>query len=210
MCECCCGNKKAISASSLRGGVSKSCGCMSKTIQNKERIEALIGSKYGKWTIIKPTDNRDSCGAIKYLVECECGNKKEVILNVLKSGKSQSCGCSSSSKGEQLIVDYLERNKISYVREFSFVDFSYKGGGRPRFDFCVLNKDGDIKALIEYDGKQHFESSSWGGDNALKERVEKDKEKDKYCLINSIKLIRIKYTDINNIEFILKGENLNE
>jgi hypothetical protein len=49
---------------------------------------------------------------------------------------------------------------------------------------------------IEYDGQQHFNSIDyWGGENALKENIEKDNIKNEYCKENGINLIRISYKD---------------
>jgi len=62
--------------------------------------------------------------------------------------------------------------------------------------------------LIEYDGKQHFlPYYKFGGEKALKLTQEKDKIKNEYCK-NIIDLLRISYTQINDIEKILK-EKLN-
>ena len=59
---------------------------------------------------------------------------------------------------------------------------------------------------IEYDGEQHYKSvEHWGGLNGLLDRQKKDKIKTDYCLINNIKLIRIKYNQkINDILLVIK------
>jgi hypothetical protein len=64
--------------------------------------------------------------------------------------------------------------------------------------------------LIEFDGKQHFEPIEWLYDQAesyFQLQIQKDQIKDRYCLDNNIKLVRISYKDIRKINKILK-ENL--
>jgi very-short-patch-repair endonuclease len=58
--------------------------------------------------------------------------------------------------------------------------------------------------IIEFDGVQHtMPIKRWGGEESFKITVEKDFIKDNYCLNNGIRMLRIPYTDIVNIENIL-------
>ena len=81
-----------------------------------------------------------------------------------------------------------------------------------RFDFAVFNEDDTIKCLIEYDGIQHFQPINfWGNEYSYTQlRFETlqryDKRKNDYCKNNGIKLIRIPYTEFENIEDILEKQ----
>lgn len=59
------------------------------------KIIDLIGKKYGRLTVISLAEKpKESKSTSKFwLCECECGNKKIISGNVLKQGKSKSCGC---------------------------------------------------------------------------------------------------------------------
>ena len=65
---------------------------------------------------------------------------------------------------------------------------------------------------IEFDGKQHF-GPNFGGsqekriENFLRVK-ETDKIKNNYCSTTGIKLIRIAYTEIDNLENIITKQNL--
>ena len=37
-----------------------------------------------------------------YLCECECGNQKEIRVDHLKNGETQSCGCLQKEKARQV------------------------------------------------------------------------------------------------------------
>ena len=55
----------------------------------------LVGERYGNWTVLekakKPEDSKSSSAF--WLCRCDCGTERIVSGNVLKQGKSKSCGC---------------------------------------------------------------------------------------------------------------------
>ena len=84
------------------------------------------------------------------------------------------------------------------------------------FDFGVLNPDGTLRCLIEYQGLQHFEPFRFDTQERFDQRVRYDQIKREYCKVHKIPLIEICYTDYDNltIEFIIdmieKEERKNE
>jgi hypothetical protein len=113
----------------------------------------------------------------------------------------QGNGCPSCylSKEEKQIEKFLIENNISYTREKKFKEC--KNIKPLPFDFYLPEN----KICIEYDGEQHYRPIYYfGGLNGYKKYIFKDKIKNEYCYNNNIKLIRIPYTDFNNIESILK------
>ena len=54
--------------------------------------EDLTGRRFGRWLVLKETDER-KCGNVMWLCKCDCGTIKTVSSNSLKKGKSLSCGC---------------------------------------------------------------------------------------------------------------------
>ena len=122
------------------------------------------------------------------------------------------CPNCSGSKGEIKIRDFLDNMNLSYEREFSFDDLWGDCNKQLRFDFAVFNEDDTIKCLIEYDGIQHFQPINfWGNEYSYTQlRFETlqryDKRKNDYCKNNGIKLIRIPYTEFENIEDILEKQ----
>lgn len=101
----------------------------------------------------------------------------------------------NSSKGEQLIMNYLESKKVEYKKEYTFDDCIYKG--KLRFDFAVF-KENKIISLIEFDGIQHMKPvKHFGGEDSFRKRQIKDRIKDEYCISNKLLLIRISYKEFN-------------
>ncbi|MFP5528102.1 hypothetical protein ACLGL1_06465 [Peptococcus simiae] len=92
LCQCDCGNKVVENTKRLKRGTTTSCGCVPKTnARNGNKAENLIGGKYGKLTVIKRVENKNS--RVSWLCKCDCGNEKVTTAQLLKSGKTKSCGC---------------------------------------------------------------------------------------------------------------------
>lgn len=105
--------------------------------------------------------------------------------------------CSPNSKGENIIKYYLDKNNIQYEVQHRFDEC--KNINSLPFDFFIK----EMNLCIEYDGIQHFDKNSKFYFNDL---IKNDKIKNKYCKMNNIELLRIKYNE--DIYEKLK-ENLN-
>jgi DNA-directed RNA polymerase subunit RPC12/RpoP len=126
-------------------------------------------------------------------------------VDFLKKHKPNRCPqCSNKiSKGESRIMRFLNSNKI----DFDF-NFRYDGEIDKKFKYITFDFKINDYLFIEYDGRLHFESfsNSKRSIQKFKNQQKRDKYKDKLCKENNIKLIRIKYTDYDNIEKILQKE----
>ena len=114
------------------------------------------------------------------------------------------------SKGEEKITKLLTAARIPFKREVSFKGLSGANGKLLRFDFAIFNARGQLLALIEYDGGQHFQYTPHfqKTKNDFYRQLEWDRRKNKFCLLNKIPLIRIPYWDLEDltIDKIFKTE----
>lgn len=55
-------------------------------------IKDETGNKYNKLTVIEQGE-KDKYGTIRWICQCDCGNKTLVGGYFLRSGKTKSCGC---------------------------------------------------------------------------------------------------------------------
>jgi len=210
-CECECGTKRYKEYRDLYDGRSLSCGCLKGeqlAIKNMERSSVKVGNQYGFLEVIEDLGLRkQSRGINERWFKCKClncGNDNfEVSGNNLQSGGTKSCGC-VSSYGEALVGQYLRRKNINYSTQYTFPDLLSKKGYRLRFDFAVF-KDNQLYCLIEFDGRQHTEGpdGKWAQSASLEEIKYNDNMKDEYCKSNGLKLIRISYLQIKELENIL-------
>ena len=90
-CICDCGNTTIVGASCLKGGKTKSCGCLRTEID-----EDLVGKTFGRLTVIKENIEmrrlKPGRGAIWDCV-CACGKAHTVVGQALRYGEIKSCGC---------------------------------------------------------------------------------------------------------------------
>lgn len=196
-CKCECGNIVEVNAYNLRDGYSTNCGCVRNTkLRNLNKLD-LIGKKFGRLTVLKEVGT-NSYTKLCYLCQCDCGNTCIVATQSLTSGHTQSCGC-INSHGNEEIAKILTKMNIPFKREYQ-LSIKSKYISYMRLDFYLPN----INVAIEYDGEQHYKSIPfYGGDEGLKLQQLIDLDKDNECIRRNIKLIRIAYTEFNNLETIL-------
>jgi len=56
----------------------------------------LAGQRFGRLTVIQPTEKRMDNGSVVWQCRCDCGNLTEVSSRRLVRGKVRSCGCLSN------------------------------------------------------------------------------------------------------------------
>lgn len=105
------------------------------------------------------------------------------------------------SRGEDIISSILRSVNISYEREYFFPDLKHNGN-LLRFDFALLD-GGRAITLIEYDSEIHFQRVSHfhKTNSEFKQAQERDRIKNKYCLLHNIPLIRIPYWEIEDLTY---------
>ena len=202
-CRCQCGTEKEVRADGLKNGTTKSCGCYKKQVlieQNKLKQVDLTNKIFGKLIALEPTDDRRD-GRVVWKCECECGNEFYVDSHSLIQGKTTSCGC-LISKGEFLIEKILKENKIPFEKQKIFSSCKFQDTGYyAKFDFYVNNN-----YLIEYDGQQHFyyanSEHTWNNAQNFEKTQQHDNYKNQWCKDNNIPLIRIPYTQLEQLSII--------
>ena len=113
-----------------------------------------------------------------------------------------------SSRGEIKICDILDMAGLQYIEEYSFSDLVSSSGRPLRFDFAVLDDNGDVDFLIEFQGIQHYEAKSkFGGAQGLYRQKYNDTQKRLYCEKHGIPLVEITYWDehIMNYDYIMRA-----
>lgn len=141
----------------------------------------------------------------KVIIVCPIHGKFSQRPNDHIQGKG--CPKCKASKGEIEIEQILIDNNIEFINEKRFSNCKDKS--QLPFDFYIPQHN----TVIEYDGEQHSNPFRIKGKEKemlikLKKIQYHDTIKTQYCIDNNIKLIRIPYTEFNNIESILKKELL--
>ncbi len=97
LCECpICGETRTVKYKGLRRSGHTICmGCA--------KIDDLMGEKFNRWTVLDIDYESIRTGELKWICECECGERKSISGASLRTGKSKSCGC--------LSVDYWVKRR---------------------------------------------------------------------------------------------------
>jgi hypothetical protein len=109
------------------------------------------------------------------------------------------CPVCFDSSGERRVSRILEKMRIRFVRQKRFPDLVHKK--QLRFDFWLPS----FKTLIEFDGIQHFQVSSFfGGRKAFEQTRLRDRIKNTWAKKMKLPLIRIPYTHPMPEEVLMK------
>lgn len=199
LCECKCGTQIVVRGDNLRNGHTTSCGCKNREIiatAGKNRLNNLKGKTFGRLIVKKDSGKRDKSGGVLWECECSCGNITYVSTSNLTrpTGATISCGC-AKSKGEEKIIFLLIQLQIPFITQKRFENCIFPDTNRQLvFDFYLP----EYNILIEYDGEQHFHkvrNDRYGYENL----IARDNYKNQWCKDNNIPLIRIPYTDYDNL-----------
>lgn len=197
LCQCDCSKMVIVKGSSLRNGKTKSCGCYQKLRTSEATTKNLIGQTIGNFIVLESIVGTKNGQRHKWRCKCNlCGNDNTYITTD-NLRKQESCGCLIESKGSRKIKTILEKNNISFIQEKRFADLRFEDTGhQARFDFYVNDE-----YIIEYDGRQHFIQGNGVYDNEEKfiKTREHDRIKNEYCDQHNIPIIRIPYTELDNI-----------
>jgi len=135
-------------------------------------------------------------------LEFNCHKEKHGVFSSTSHSiiSGQGCPICKMSKGERKILFWLRDNKVVLNSQHRVK--KHKGKGHFIFDFYLPELD----IVIEYDGRQHsMPVEVWGGEKALKEIKKIDSLKDEYAKLKGWRMIRIPYTDFDNLEGLLSS-----
>lgn len=196
------GDSLSIIDDLLGGSICKKCA-----IENSKKIQSTGTEKFIRLSIDKFGSDLFDYSKVDYI-----NNRTKIILTCKKHNISftqvpyqhliGNISCPKCLKivsiGEKIIRDILIKNNIKYIEQHSFKNC--RNRYILKFDFYLP----EFNTIIEYDGKQHF-IQGWNSFKEFERTKQNDSIKTKYCLKNNIKLIRIPYTELKNIEKILNS-----
>jgi hypothetical protein len=185
--------------------IGRRCGvCKNKSLKTTEKfIKEVFELTNGEYQVLGEYIEANIKMNMKHTT---CGYEYPVTPhNFLRDKRCPNC---IKSRGEVMIEEFLIENKINYISQYRIHDCR-RVNPLP-FDFAIFDDKNKLSLLIEYDGRQHFESVDYfGGEKSLNYTKENDEIKNTYCKENNIQLLRIPYFEFNNINNILGSELCN-
>ena len=192
-CVCDCGNTGIFRGSTLRNGMTRSCGCMKRKRISEAQREDLTGKIFG-FLLVEEIDSVANNRQCKWKCKCLlCGGSTIVYASNLKRHHTISCGCLATSENEVLIDKYLRSKNINYSHGYQFKDLTGPGGGYLEFDFALKDNNNNLLALIEYQGIQHYREILKAEYFGKLQREYTDPMKKEYCNKHNIPLFEVRY-----------------
>lgn len=111
------------------------------------------GDRFGKLTVLHEAEK--TCRRRRFIVVCDCGNERNVILSNLRSGQARSCGCARSNDPSSLAFKHGETGTRKYI---CWVNMKVRAERR---DFCEIYPE-----WLEY-----IKFSEWADNNGYKENL---------------------------------------
>lgn len=196
-CRCECGNIVDVDGTSLRKGLTTSCGCYRKEQVANRVVNKYIGKTFHYITVLEKTQEKLP-NNLESVWKCRCNLCGKEFLAPTGRLKTQvSCGCIKDSYGVIIIKSLLSTNGINFETEKTFNDCVFNDTNkRGRFDFYVNNQ-----YIIEFDGQQHFSFSNggWNTEEQVLKTQEHDQIKNEWCKSHNIPIIRIPYWAIDDL-----------
>lgn len=115
LCKCKCGTVKEVNGSSLRSGMSKSCGCIVKETSN---VKYILGQKFGRLEVTSFYKRDKEKNATYWECRCDCGNIGVYRSNQLVSGKTKSCGCLVSEVARDTMIKLNTKHSMYGTKEY--------------------------------------------------------------------------------------------
>lgn len=205
-CDCQAHNEVIIRGTNLRNKQTTSCGCVRSNAVLGLGMHDLSGQVFGYWTVLcfgKYMREPNGRQIILWRCQCRCGTVKLIRAGSLTGGTTKSCGCHKLivlrekakhgfgiSQGERFVMNYLQNKNINYIFQKCFSQLLSNCGYPLSFDFYIP----DNQLLIEYQGKQHYESIDYfGGFKRFKVQQQNDELKRLFAKNNNYKLIELPY-----------------
>lgn len=182
--------------------------CSGRRVSADNNLAAVHSDIAGQWhptkNAISPTDVV-AHSHTEVWWKCVCGHEWKAQVKTRCEGHGCPV-CNKASRGERAIADTLAKLDIAYQREVRFD--SCRDKYPLPFDFVV--KSGELTAMIEFHGIQHFEPVSFASDKTpamavtMYEGVQRrDNIKRKWCEDQKVRLLEIPYTQLENVEGIV-------
>lgn len=170
--------------------------CNNKIMSNENILNSLLFNNLLVYSqlIPKNTINLSPFSNLKQLFTCGIHINNQIINNKSKYINSAECSICYSSKLESCCHKILNNLNLKFEKEKTYDDLI--NINKLRYDIYIPI----YNILIELDGIQHFENVDFYGKNNLEHNKITDNKKNLYAKNNNIRLLRISWSEINNME----------
>lgn len=186
-----CGTEYEVRPLSITHNHSRCPKCFGNPKHTQEEVQQIITDKLGPE--FRLVSHYKSTGEKITIEHITLHHQFDTKLDTIIAGQV-SCPVCNESHMESITRQYLIAHNITFESQKRFPDCRYKR--ELPFDFYLP----DDNTLIELDGGQHFKEVPYFNQHeGLIERTRRDTIKDKYCTNKGINLLRIGYSELDNL-----------
>lgn len=173
-CQCDCGNITYITATHLKKGDTKSCGCAGA----HTNLMDISGQRFGRLVALEPTEKRLGNSVI-WKCQCDCGKIAEIAAVNLRKGDTKSCGCLASEvhreSGKEVSKKAFDPYRVdgTYVHSLMRPPTKRNTSGKTGVTWCKSCKR--WKASIIFKKRYYYLGSSKDIERAIELREEAEK-----------------------------------
>ena len=151
------------------------------------QIQKRSNDIFGHFIFLRRDESINGNGIFMCTKHPKRGKRGEFSQNIQNHFDGHNPCCAKISKGEAVIKNILDHEKIEYQHGKSFKDCRSKS--ILPFDFYLKSQN----LLIEYDGRQHDEFVEYfhRDMNGFEEQKKRDRIKNKFAVSKQIRLLRI-------------------
>lgn len=171
-CRCDCGRTHIVMTKELKFGKCRSCGCLRH--EKYKGMADLTGNKYGRLTVLFPTEKRDSKGSVFWHCRCDCGNEVEVSADGLMHGNHMSCGCYRREEIWDHLHDQLHLIDGTCVEMLE--KRKKRSDNKSGFRGVYHMKNGKYRVGIGFKGKTYYITTTRSLEDAITQRLEAEKK----------------------------------
>jgi len=186
-----CGTEYEVYPTNITSRHSRCPKCFGTSKHTLEEVHEIINEKLGpEFKVVSQYHNNKKPITIEHI---PMKHTFTTTLDTIIVGRV-SCPICSESHMESLTRQYLTTHNITFESQKRFSDCRYHQ--ELPFDFYVP----DSNTLIELDGRQHFKEVPYFNQReGLASQIHRDTIKDQYCTAKGINLLRIGYSELDNL-----------
>lgn len=158
--------------------------------------EIVLNSTQKEYKVVSLKKDYENTRSKISIFHKSCGEITDLTYKNFSLGRRcRHCAAKTmNSKASQLLKRLFKQVNIEFEEEKIFENcINHFTERNLPFDFYIEK----LNTAIEIDGEQHFiPIERWGGEDNLRDTQYRDFIKDKYCLENDIKLIRVSLLDL--------------
>lgn len=119
----------------------------------KAAIANITGRKFGRLTVLFPTEKRDHIGSVYWHCRCECGNELDVTQSNLVYGNYRSCGCLKKElqQNVQSQLHILDGTCVEWLKSRK-----YRSDNTSGFRGVYKVKNGRYRVCVGFKNKRYY------------------------------------------------------